>query len=168
MPTLSIESNGMLEKTAVYYNGSQISGIKELLVNIDEEGLFDCVIQYEGSDKKLYTKQIFTDTLTNVRTVPASFSEEEAQLLQLLTIESDGDVESSTLFLNEEPLDGVVSLYLHIKVDKNKDGISSIFKKKQYNLINETFKSEITFRNEDDSLETEDIFLWEKQYLYLH
>jgi hypothetical protein len=44
MRTISIESNGRIEKTAVYLNGEQITGIKELLLSIDEEGIFNAII----------------------------------------------------------------------------------------------------------------------------
>ncbi|MBX3042496.1 MAG: hypothetical protein KIT33_06705 [Candidatus Kapabacteria bacterium] len=160
MAVLSIESNGLLEKTAVYYNGSQISGIKELFLNIDEEGTFDALIQYEGSDKQLYTKNIFSDNLVNLKIVPPSFTEEEAAALQLFTVESDGELENTIIYINDEAQEGVVNIFLHIKAVKNKSGFLSFLKQspETYNqdLI---FKSEITFRNEDDTLETEEIFL---------
>jgi hypothetical protein len=159
MATLSIESNGMLERTAVYYNGSQISGIKELMISLDEDGTFDTLIQYEGIDKEIYTKNIFTDHLTNIKTVPPSFTEEESMSLQLFTVESDGDIGNTTVFLNEESLDGVVNVLIHIKAKQNKSGLSSLFAKKEIYDNDVTFKSEITYRNEDESLETEDIFL---------
>ena len=45
MVSISIESNGRLERTAIYYNGEQISKVKELLINIDEDGTFDSIIK---------------------------------------------------------------------------------------------------------------------------
>ena len=101
MAVLSIEGNGLLEKTAVYYNGSQISGIKEIFVNLDEDGTFDALIQYEGTDKELYTKQVFEDYLNNIKIVSPSFTEEESKMMQLFTIDSDGSISGTTLFLNE-------------------------------------------------------------------
>jgi len=157
MPTFSIESNGRLEKTAVYYNAEQLGGIKEILINLDEEGAFDAFIQYEGADKNLYTKQIFTDYFDNVKVVEPTFTEEEAEELQLLTIESEGEIENTVLLMNEEELEGVVSLEIHIKGTNKASGLKSLFK--QNDLSDKpVFKAEITFRNEDDSLETENIF----------
>ncbi len=157
MPTFSVESNGRLDKTAVYYNGEQLGGIKEILINLDEEGNFDAFIQYEGTDKNLYTKQIFTDYFDNVKVVEPTFTEEEAEELQLLTIDSNGEIESSTLLMNDEELEGVVSLEIHIKGTNKVSGLKSLFKQ---NDLSEkpVFKAEITFRNEDDSIETESVF----------
>lgn len=162
MPTLSIESNGRLEKTAIYYNGQQISGVKELMINLDEDGTFDALIQYQGSDNQIHNKQIFADYLTNIKTVEPSFTEEEASELQLLTIESDGDIESCGVFINEQMVDGIVSLYVHIQAGQtleSKSTLLSMFKpKKPVNMIGIEFKSEVTFRNEDNTIETEEIF----------
>jgi len=157
MPTLAIESNGRLEKTAVYYNGEQISGIKELFINIDEDGTFDALIQYEGTNKQIYTKNIFLEYLDNVKVIEPVFTEEEAKFLQLFTIESNGDLDDTYLYLNDELLEGVVNLFIHIKGVENKNGLRKLLNK---NNIPDTieFKAEITFRNEDDSLETERIF----------
>ncbi len=157
MPTLAIESNGRLEKTAVYYNGEQISGIKELFLNIDEDGTFDALLQYEGTNKLIYTKNIFLDYLDNIKVIEPVFTKEEAQLLQLLTIESNGDLDDTYLYLNDELLEGVVNLFIHIKGVENKNGLRKLFNKDNIPDTIE-FKAEITFRNEDDSLETERIF----------
>jgi len=157
MPTLAIESNGRLEKTAVYYNGEQISGIKELFINIDEDGTFDALIQYEGTNKQIYTKNIFIDYLDNIKVIEPVFTEEEAKLLQLFTIESNGDLDDTYLYLNDELLEGVVNLFIHIKGVENKNGLRKLLNKNNI-PDNIEFKAEITFRNEDDSLETERIF----------
>ena len=158
MPSFSIESNGRLEKTAVYYNGEQLGGVKEIFINLDEDGTFDAVIQYEGTDKEIHSKQIFSEYLTNAKFVEPSFTEEESELLREITIESDGLIENTSVFEGEEIIDGIVSLLIHIKGTENKKGLSSIFSKS--NSIPDTpeFKAEITFRNEDDTLETEDFF----------
>jgi hypothetical protein len=156
MATLAIESNGRIEKTAVYYNGEQIGGLKEIFLNIDEEGTFDAVIQYEGTNGELFTKSIFEDYLDNLKVVPPSFSEDEANQLTLFVVESSGDLENTLLFVNNEPLEGVVSLFVHIKSAKAKTGISTIFKKNVPADIE--FKADIIFRNEDDTIETERIF----------
>jgi hypothetical protein len=158
MATLGIESNGLLEKTAVYYNGEQLGGIREIFLNLDEDGIFDAIIQYEGKDKEIHTKQIFNDYPENARITEPSFTEEEAMDMQLLTVESDGDIESTMVFLNDEPLEGIVSLFVHIKGAQNKNGIKSLFSLKPNIPDHVEFKAEITFRNEDDSIETEDIF----------
>lgn len=159
MATFAIESNGRLEKTAVYYNGQQLAGIKEVFLNLDEEGAFDAVIQYEGSDRQIHNKQIFTEYLTNVKTSEPSFTDEEAAQLQLVQIESNGDIESTSVFINEIEMQGIVSMYLHIKVPTmvEKSGLGSIFSKKE-KLNDETFKAEITFRYDDGEIETEEIF----------
>lgn len=159
MRTLAIESNGRIEKTAVYINGEQIAGIRELFLQIDEEGSFNTVIEYTGTDGQAYTKNIFADHLHNIKTVPPTFTEEEAQELQLLVIESDGDVEDTLLTFNDEPLEGVVELLIHIQREElqQKRSITSLFSKKQETGM-VSFKAEITFRDEDDSLVTEDIF----------
>ncbi|MFA5511613.1 MAG: hypothetical protein WC313_04110 [Candidatus Kapaibacterium sp.] len=158
MPTLTVESNGMIERTAVYYNGVQLARVKELYVYIDENGAFDALIQYIGTDKQEYTKQIFTDTLTNIITTEPSFTEEEASLLQNLSIESEGNVEDTYIYLNDEELEGIISMLLHIKVNKNKTGILSFIGKSSRFSDEIMCKSEITFRNEDDSESTERIF----------
>lgn len=158
MATFSIESNGLLESTAVYFNGGQLGGVREIFLNLDEEGTFDAIIQYQGTDNTLYTKQIFTDYLENLKLVEPSFTEEEAAQLQLFTLESNGGIDTAVVLLNEEPLEGVVSVLVHIKTGgQNKGGIRSLFSKPQIPEHDE-FKAEITYRNEDDSLETENIF----------
>ena len=159
MPTFAIESNGLLEKTAVYYNGEQLGGVREIFLNIDEEGTFDAIIQYVGKRGEVLSKQIFTDYLDDVRIVPPAFSEEEARNLRMLTVESNGDLDSTLILVNDEPLEGVVSLYVHIKSGgvQNKSGLRALFGKDTIPDRDE-FRAEITFRNEDDSLETEGIF----------
>ena len=160
MATLGIESNGRLEKTAVYYNGEQISGLKELLLNLDEDGTFDAVIQYQGNDNKLYNKSIFNDLLTNIKVVEPSFTEEEAMNLRLLEIDSNGDIENTVVLMNGEELIGLVNLYLHIKSSHSPRGagLMGFFGKSKDLPEAAEFKAEFTFRNEDDSLSTEGIF----------
>jgi hypothetical protein len=157
MAVFAIESNGRLEKTAIYHNGEQIAGIKELFINMDEDGTFDAIVQYEGTDKEIRSKSIFENYLDKVKVSEPSFTEEEARHLQLFAIESSGDIEDTMLFLNDEPLDGVVSVYVHIKAVKSESGFFS--KLSSNNTPDHVeFKAQITYRNEDDSLETEDIF----------
>jgi len=155
--TFAIESNGFLEKTACYINGQQVGGLKEVFINIDEAGIFDAIIQYEAKDKQIYTSQIFNDNLQNIKIVEPSFTEEEANQLALFEIESDGTVDNTTVFFNNEELVGVVSLFIHIKAVTGNKGIQYLFNKP---FINEQplFKTEIIFRNEDDTFSTESIF----------
>lgn len=158
MATFTIESNGRLEKTAVYFNGEQISGIKEIFINIDEEGVLDAIIQYEGTDKQIHTKSIFEENyLDKAKIVPPSFTEEEAQALVEFSIESDGNIENTFLFINDEEQYGVVEVLVHIKAAETKNGLRAIFNK---NKIPDTveFKAEITYRNDDDSIEIEEIY----------
>lgn len=157
MATFSIESNGRLEKTAIYYNGEQLSGLKELFLNLDEDGTFDAIIQYEGTDKKIHTKDIFFDYFDNVKVTSPVFTTEEAKNLQLFTIESDGIIDNTQIFLNDDLLDGVTNVFIHIKPTENKSGLRSLFNKNSIPDLVE-FRAEITFRNMDDSLETEEIF----------
>ncbi|TAL69150.1 MAG: hypothetical protein EPN82_07545 [Bacteroidetes bacterium] len=157
MATFAIESNGRIEKTVVYFNGQQLGGIKEIFLNLDEEGTFDGILQYEGTDKQIRTKQIFSEYLENLKIVEPSFTEEEATELQQLKIDSEGDIEDTIVTINDEELEGIVSLFVHIKSAENKNGISSLFSKNKIPDHVE-FKAEITFRNEDDTTETEEIF----------
>ncbi len=158
MPTFAIESNGRLEKTAIYYNGSQLGGIKEVFINLDEDGTFDAIVQYEGTDKKIYTKQIFSDYLNNIKIVEPTFTEEDATDLVLLTVESDGDIDTAEVFINDNYEEGIVELLVHIKSDQNKKGLKSLLSNKKVITEDVTFKSEITYRNDDDTIETEEIF----------
>lgn len=159
MATLAIESNGRLEKTAVYFNGEQISGLKELFLNLDEDGTFDAVLQYEGHDKLLYTKNVFNEMLANVKIVEPSFTEEEAEQLQLLEIESNGDINNTVVLLNGEEQDGLVCLFLHIKASSTpRGGLKSFFGGKSEISTEAEFKAEYTFRYDDGSTVTEAIF----------
>lgn len=158
MATFGIESNGRLEKTAIYFNGQQIGGVKEIFLNLDEDGTFDAIIQYEGTDKELYTKSIFTEYLENVRIVEPSFSDEEASELNLLEIQSDGDIESCVVIYNGDELDGLVSLFVHIKGVSSKSSIRNIFSSKKNIPEHPEFKAEFNFRYEDGSIESEAIF----------
>ncbi len=128
-----------------------------MFLNIDEEGAFDAIIQYEGSDKNLHTKQIFADYLDNIKIVEPTFTEEESQELQLLTIESEGDIEETSVFFNDESLDGIISIMVHIKGTDQPSGLKAFFKSKEV-TDKPVFTAEITYRNEDDSEETETIF----------
>ncbi|MBS1537647.1 MAG: hypothetical protein JST20_07870 [Bacteroidetes bacterium] len=159
MRSFSIESNGRLENTAIYFNGEQLSGVKEIFLNLDEDGTFDAILRYEGTDKVIYTKQIFTEYFENVKVRPPSYSEDEAQNLQLLTVESDGDIRNTTVLRNDEQLDGIISLFVHLKNNVTKDGgIKSLFSRAPESNEPTVFRAEITFRNSDDSTEVEGVF----------
>lgn len=158
MATFGIESNGRLEKTAVYFNGEQLGGVKEIFLNLDEDGTFDAIIQYEGTDKQIYSKSIFNDYLENTKIVEPSFTDEDADELNLLEIQSDGDIESSIVYYNEQELEGLVSLFVHIKGTQSTNSIRNLFSSKKNIPDHVEFKAEFVFRNEDDSIETEAIF----------
>lgn len=159
MATLIVESNGRIEKTAVYLNGEQLDGIRELMVNISEDGTFDCVLVYTGDDGTQYTRNVFSEYADHVRTREPAFTEEEASMLQQLSIDSDGSVESTTVAINDEPQDGIVSLFLHVKApDTQKPtGIRRWFGGAGTKGRAE-FSADITYRNADDSLVTESVF----------
>jgi len=159
MPTLSIESNGLLEKTAVYFNGQQIGGIKNLFLHLSEDGDFEALLQYTGADNKVYSKNVFSDYMENIRITEPSFTDEEAENMTLLTVESEGDIEDTQVFINDEIQDGITELFVNIKapVFENKSKLGGFFGKQQL-TEQATFKAEITYRYDDDSLETEQIF----------
>jgi hypothetical protein len=159
MRELSIESNGSLEKTAVYINGEQLGGVHQMMLHISEDGDFDTILVYEGTDKQMYTKNLFSDYLDNIKKVPPTFTEEEAEFLRLLTVTSDGSLESTLVYINEEPQDGIVDLLVQIQRGgpAPRGGISSMFKKAEP-AERPTFRAEIQFRNADDSLSTELVF----------
>ncbi len=141
MPELSIESNGLLETTAVYYNGTQLKGVRELLLNLDENGAFDAIIQYKGQDGSMYTRNVLQEYLDNVATTEPAFTEEEAQSMRLLTVDSDGTLEGTIIALDGYRQDGIVSLYVHISGPPN------------VKLI-----GEITFREENGDLTREGVW----------
>lgn len=159
MPKFAVESNGRIEKTAIYYNGEQMAGVKEVFLNMSEDGTFDAVIQYMGSDGTLHAKQIFTDHMDSLKTMSPSFTEEEAQQLQLLVVESGGEIDSTVVTVNDQPLDGITSLIVHIKAPEKLEsgGLKSLFSSKKIPEYTD-FKAEMTFRNEDGSLSTENVF----------
>lgn len=159
MRELSIESNGSLEKTAVYINGEQIGGIHQMMLHISEDGDFDTIFVYEGTDKQMYTKNLFADYLDNIKKVPPTFTEEEAEFLRLLTVTSDGNLENTLVYINEEPQDGIVDLLVQIQRGSpaQRGGITSMFKKAEPGE-RPVFRAEIQYRNEDDSISTESVF----------
>lgn len=160
MREFSIESNGSLEKTALYFNGEQIGGVRQLMLHISENGDFDTIIVYEGTDKNIYTKNIFTDYLDNLKKMPPSFDDEEAQYLRLLSIQSDGNLENTMVYINEEPQEGIVDLLVHIERGAPvQSGGFSLFKKNSGpSTTGSVFRAEIQYRNMDDTLSTESIF----------
>ncbi|MEJ5286791.1 MAG: hypothetical protein CH6_1665 [Candidatus Kapaibacterium sp.] len=158
MAVLSIESNGTIELTAVYYNGQQVGGLKELFLNLSEDGTFDSVIVYTGTDGLEYLKNPFTDYLDNIVYREPAFTEEEAQQLHLLTIESDGDIENTLVYYDNEMLDGLVNLFVHIKSpSRGQSSITSLFKKEKP-VEGAIFKATFTFRYPGDIIKTEEIF----------
>ncbi len=157
MRTVAIESNGLIERTAVYINGQCIGGIRELMIHLSEDGDFDSVITYKGTDGQIRTKELLVDYLENLQVLPPPFTEEEAAQLQLLEIETDGDIDSTVVYWNGEPLTGIVDLLIHIR----EGGTPSRWGKflgQQGTGDQDVFVAEITFREEDGSLTTERIF----------
>lgn len=160
MPSFSIESNGRIETTTVYLNGEQLGGVREIFLNLDEDGTFDAILQYVGSNGETFTKQIFNDHLEKIVVTEPSLTEEEALTRRLLTVDSSGDIEDTLVLLDDEPLEGLVNLLVHIKgnAKANEKGIRSLFKTKNEVSEKEEFRAEATFRDEDDSQVTERIF----------
>ncbi len=158
MRELSIESNGSLEKTAVYINGEQISGIHQLMLHINEDGDFDTILVYEGTDKQMYTKNLFSDYLDNIKKVPPTFTEEEAQYLRLLTVTSDGDLANTLVYINEEEQIGLTDLLVQVQRGAQAQKSLTSFFKKQEPAERPVFRAEAQYRNEDDTISTELIF----------
>jgi hypothetical protein len=160
MPSFSIESNGRLEATTVYLNGEQLGGVREIFLNLDEDGTFDAILQYVGSNGETFTKQIFNDHLERIVVTEPSLTDEEAQSRRLLTVDSSGDIEDTLVLLDDEPLEGLVNLLVHIKGSPKtgERGIRALFKTKNEVSEREEFRAEATFRDEDDSQVTERIF----------
>jgi len=159
MPEVIIESNGRLEMTAVYLNGEQIAGVRELFINMDENGDFDAFISYKGGDGQDYTKALFSDYLTAIQVSPPAFTEQQASKLQRLTIDSEGEIDDTLLAWNDEELEGVTSLFLHIKSQNNTSQslMDRVLGKKPVKLGVEC-KAELTFRDYDDTIYTESVF----------
>lgn len=160
MRTISIESNGRLEKTAVYVNGEQVTGIKELLLSIDEEGTFNAIISFVSSSGNLLTKQVFTDDLSQLQRREAAFSEEEAMDLRSCAIESDGTLDNTSIFMNNEFIDGIISIMIHITIDtvQRKESVFAKLFSSNRTLSETRFISEIVLRNPDGSESIESIF----------
>lgn len=160
MAEFSIEGNGRIERTAVYFNGQQLDGVREVFVNISEGGEFDVLLMYVGTDGQHYTKNVFSDYLDNIKTEAPGFTEEEAQTLNLLTIVSDGSLDSTIIARNNEEQFGIVRLYVHIKapsvqVDK---GLRSWFGGSKSIPERAEFVAEITYREDNGELTTEGVF----------
>ncbi len=161
MAEFSIESNGSLEKTAIYYNGEQLAGVRQLVLHISEEGDFDTILVYEGTDKNIYTKNIFADYLDNIKKVPPTFTEEESQSLRYLSVQSDGTLENTFVLIDDEPQDGIVDLLVQIEraTPTQKTGFALFGKKDEVSSgTGSVFRAEVQYRNQDDSLSTENIF----------
>lgn len=158
MPSLGIESNGSIEKTAVYFNGKQIGGIREIFLNLSEDGTFDSLIVYRSKNGEEIIRNPFTDYLDNIEFREPLFTEDEARNLHLLEIESDGDIQNTLVYYDNQVLEGLVSLFIHIKAPVVKKSlIHSLLGKEKY-IENTKFKATFTFRFEDDRIETEEIF----------
>ena len=160
MRTLTIESNGRIERTAVYINGEQVSGIHEFFVGIDEEGMFTAIVTYPDKQGNLLTKQIFSDDISQLPRRNPAYTDEDASNLQTLTIESDGTLDNTSVFINDEFAEGIVSLTIHLRIESQpttRSLFSSLFQKKS-NISDTIFMNEIVFRNSDGSESTETLF----------
>jgi hypothetical protein len=160
MAEFSIEGNGRIERTALYFNGQQLDGVREVFVNITEDGEFDVIVMYVGTDGQSYTKNVFTDYLDNIQTEPAGFTDQEAQSLHLLTIVSDGSLETTVVARNNEEQFGIVRLYVHIKAPSVQEGrgLRSWFGGAKSIPERAEFVAEITYREDNDELTTESVF----------
>jgi len=160
MAEFSIEGNGRLEKTAIYYNGEQLNGVKEIFLNLDENGAFDAILMYVGTDGVAYTKNVFTDYLEKIATEPAGFTEEEARSLSIFTLISEGDIAQTTILRNNEEQGGVVSIYVHIKAPSMPPGggLRAFFGGQKEIPEHTEFKAEIVYREDDGKLTTEGLF----------
>jgi len=159
MRTITIESNGRLERTAIYVNGEQVTGVRELLISIDEEGTFNSIISFIDGRGIQVTKQLFTDDISQLQRKDAAFTSEESSQLQSFSIESDGELEQTSLFMNDEFVEGVISIMIHIKIETSQPSSSlfSLFKKHR-NVHQNLFQTEIVFRNSDGTQSVETIF----------
>ena len=160
MAEFSIEGNGRIERTALYFNGQQLDGVREVFVNVTEDGEFDVLLMYTGADGQSYTKNVFTDYLDNIRTEPPGFSEEEAQSMNLLTVSSDGTLESTIVLRNNEEQFGIVRLYVHIKAPSVQEsgGLRSWFGGMKSIPERAEFVAEITYREDNGELTVESVF----------
>jgi hypothetical protein len=161
MRAVTVESNGRLEKTAVYVGGEQLAGIRELLIHLDEDGTFDAYLEYEGSDGVVRNKEVFGEYLEGLRTRPPAFSEEEARSLRRLTIESDGTIGNTIVAVDDEVLDGLIRLFVHLKgrgAGAAPSGLARFFGSKEPAPAANAFRAEATFRYEDGSERTEEVF----------
>ena len=159
MPEFTIESAGLLPRTAIYYNGQQLRGVKELFLNLDEEGVFDAIIQYEGRDEQIYTKNVMVDYLEQIQLSEPLFTEAESRSMTQLTLNSDGTIESTIVAINGEEQSGIVSLFLHIKTPTAPEGgLFGFFAGKKDIPERPQFKAEITYREEDGRHTTERVF----------
>lgn len=160
MAEFSIEGNGRLEKTAIYFNGEQLDGVREVFLNLDEHGAFDAIVMYVGTDGISYTKNVFTDYLENIGTEPPGFTEEEATALSILTLVSDGDIAQTSILRNNEEQNGVVSVYVHIKAPNvpQGGGLRAFFGGQKEIPEHTEFKAEIVYREDNGDLTTERLF----------
>lgn len=96
--------------------------------------------------------------MINLKTTEPTLTDLELESLITLTIESDGNLENTSVFIDDEYQEGVVSLYVHIKGADNKDGIRKFLSSKYYIPDTPELFTEIIFRNEDGSIDKEKIF----------
>lgn len=159
MLSISIVSNGRLERTAVYINGEQVAGLRELFISINEDGEFNSAIRYLASNNEEFVKDIFNEELSLIQITEPSFTEDELLALQTITVESDGDLDNTVVYWNDEAQEGIISLFIHVKAPskEKKQGLSGMFGKTN-TLADSVCDAEITFREYDDSTTVEKVF----------
>jgi hypothetical protein len=125
---------------------------------LNEDGTFNSIIKYVGIDSKEYIRNIFEDELSLLQVTEPSFTDEELAALQVITVESDGDVSDTYIYWNDEEQGGIVSVFIHIKAPtKEKKSIINLFGKDKV-YADSVCSAEITFREEDDTLTIEKVF----------
>jgi len=146
--TLEIRSSGRLENTTVHLNGEQIVGVRELFLNLKEDGTFDNWITYESTSNEILSKELFREYLADLNVNAEGFAAAGASLV----FESDGNIDGTTIWRNEQRLDGLVEIFVYLRNVK-----TGWFKWRRDGQEDE-FRAEAQFRNQDGSINGETIF----------
>jgi hypothetical protein len=149
MRTLDIWSNGLIHQTILCFNSQQLVGVREFLLDLNEDGTFRVLINYEGADGEFRVKNPFTDHLVSLRTT--SLADDDVPR-SVLTIESNGTIESTAISFNQQELSGVVSLLIYMR--RVREGVIHWLRHGD----RDEFVSEITFREADGRLTQEVLF----------
>lgn len=152
MRMLEIRSNGRLETTTLHLNGEQLVGVRELFIDLKEDGTFDAWLTYENADSQTLSKRLFSEYLEKLRVAPAG--EVTAPLApRSLVIEGDGEIADTTIALDNERLDGLVELFVYLRRAQG----GGFWKWKREGEHDE-FMATATFRNEDGTLDHDTLF----------